>query len=142
VWLVIIAIESTDSFSAQNTGGMLYSLLIRWFGHIDLYRFLEVHHYLRKAGHVIGYGMLSLLLLRGLRATFHQTSAWAWRTALISLLGTVFVASMDEWHQSFIPSRMGSPRDVALDSVAGLIFLLMAYAWMTRTTAAEQTAEG
>jgi VanZ family protein len=34
---------------------------------------------------------------------------------------------MDEWHQSFIPSRTGTWRDAVLDSLAGLVFLLVAY---------------
>jgi len=34
---------------------------------------------------------------------------------------------MDEWHQSFIPSRTGTWRDAVLDSIAGLVFLLVAY---------------
>ncbi len=140
VWIVIITFESTDFFSAQNTGSMLYSLLTRILGHIDVYNFLIVHHYLRKTGHVLGYGMLSLLLLRGLRATFNQTRPWAWRPALLAWIGTAVVASMDEWHQSFIPSRMGSSRDVLLDSAAGLIFLLGAYAWFRQDATAGQTA--
>ena len=56
-----------------------------------------------------------------------------WRTALLSWLGTVFVASMDEWHQSFIPSRTGTWRDAVLDSCAGLAFLLVAYLWLRRS---------
>jgi VanZ family protein len=47
------------------------------------------------------------------------------------VLGTVLVASLDEWHQSFIPSRTGTPRDVVLDTCAGIaaqILLLLIYA--------------
>jgi VanZ family protein len=63
-----------------------------------------------------------------------------WRTALLSWVGTAFVAAMDEWHQSYIPSRTGTVWDVALDSVAGLAFLLVAYFWLHRSYGAEQTA--
>jgi len=140
VWVGLITIESTDFFSSQNTGSMLYSLLTRLFGAINLHDFLIVHHYLRKAGHILGYGLLCLLLLRGWRATLDYAHAWSRRAALLAWLGTAFVASMDEWHQSFIPSRMGSPRDVLLDSAAGLVFLLIAYVWMRRSTPAESTA--
>lgn len=112
---------------------MLYALLTRLFGEINFYEFLIFHHYLRKTGHVIGYGMLSLLLLRGWRATFGQGRALLWRTVLLSWLGTVFVASMDEWHQSFIPSRTGTWRDAVLDSSAGLVFLLAACFWLRRS---------
>ena len=133
VWIGLIAFESTDLFSARNTGSVLYTLWTRLFGEIDLYDFLVIHHYLRKTGHVVGYGVLSLLLLRGWRATFGQTQALLWRTALLSWLGTAFVASMDEWHQSFIPSRTGTWRDAVLDSMAGLVFLLVAYFWLRRS---------
>jgi VanZ family protein len=34
---------------------------------------------------------------------------------------------MDEWHQSYIPSRTGNPWDVLLDSAAGLTALAFAY---------------
>src|SRR5260370_14041267 len=72
VWIGLIAFESTDLFSARNTGSVLYTLLTRLFGEVDLYDFLVFHHYLRKTGHVVGYGMLSLLPLRGWRATVRQ----------------------------------------------------------------------
>ncbi len=137
VWIGLITFESTDFFSAQNTGSLLYSLLTRLFGAINLHDFLVFHHYLRKTGHVLGYGMLSLLLLRGWRATFHQVHAWVWPAALLAWAGTAFVASMDEWHQSFIPSRTGTPRDVLLDSAAGLFFLLIAHIWLRRSAMAE-----
>jgi VanZ family protein len=133
VWIGIIAFESTDVFSAEHTGSMLYRLLTHLFGNIDLYKFLVFHHYLRKAGHVVGYGMLGLLLLRGWRATFGQAHALLWRTSLLSWLGTAFIASMDEWHQSYIPSRTGTWKDAVLDSVAGLVFLLIAYFKLRRT---------
>jgi VanZ family protein len=138
VWIVLITFESTDFFSSQNTGSMLYSLLTRLFGNIDFYNLLVFHHYLRKTGHVVGYGMLSLLLLRGWRATFGQTAALLGRTTLLSWLGTAFVASMDEWHQSYIPSRTGTWRDAVLDSTAGLVFLLAAYFWLRRSLVAKE----
>ena len=140
VWIGLIAFESTDFFSSEHTGSLLYALLTRLFGQINSYDFLIFHHYLRKTGHVVGYGMLSLLLLRGWRATFGQTQALLWRTSLLSWLGTAFVAAMDEWHQSYIPSRTGTVWDVALDSVAGVGFLLVAYFWLRRSDGAEQTA--
>jgi len=132
VWVGLIALESTDTFSSEHTGSVLYSLLTHLFGHIDYYKFVVFHHYLRKTGHVVGYGMLGLLLLRGWRATFGRAQALLWRTSLLSWLGTAFVASMDELHQSYIPSRTGTWRDAVLDSVAGLAFLLVAYFWLRR----------
>jgi VanZ family protein len=141
VWIGLISFESTGFFSSQNTGHVLYTLWARLFGPIDLSTFLVFHRFLRKTGHVVGYGVLSLLLLRGWRATFRRAYALLRRTALLSWLGTAFVASMDEWHQSLIPSRTGTWRDAVLDSAAGLVFLLAAYFWLRRSDGAEQTGE-
>jgi VanZ family protein len=132
VWVGIICCESTDYFSAENTGSMLYTLWVHLFGSVDLHFFLIFHHYLRKTGHVVGYGMLSLLLLRGWWATFGRIPTLLLRAALLSWLGTLSVAGLDEWHQSFIPSRTGTIWDVLLDSVAGVAFLVVAYWWLRR----------
>ena len=137
VWIGLITLESTDSFSSEHTGSILYALLTRLFGNIDFYKFLVFHHYMRKTGHVVGYGVLSLLLLRAWRATFDYTLLL--RAALLSWLGTACVAALDEWHQSYIPSRTGTVWDVALDSVAGVVFLVAAYFWLRRSDGAEQT---
>lgn len=127
VWIGLITFESTDYMSAQNTGSLLYDLLTRLFGEVNLYDFLYWHHYLRKAGHVLGYGMLGLLLLRAFRATLAHRGTWIGQAIIFAWLGTACVAAMDEWHQSFIPSRTGTPWDVLLDSVAGLTALGLAY---------------
>jgi len=140
VWIGLIAFESTGFFSSQNTSSALYTLLTRLFGQISFYEFLVFHHYLRKTGHVVGYGMLSLLLLRGWRATLGRVHTLLLRAALLSWLGTLIVAAMDEWHQSYIPSRTGTVRDVTFDTVAGAAFLLIAYFWLRRSDGAEQTA--
>jgi VanZ family protein len=127
VWIGLITFESTDYLSAQNTGSVLYHLLTRLFGDINLSDFLYWHHYLRKAGHVVGYAMLGLLLLRGFRMTFANRPEWIRLLPVFAWLGTAFVAAIDEWHQSYIPSRTGTPWDVLLDSTAGLAALALAY---------------
>lgn len=125
VWIGVITFESTDYMSAQHTGSLLYGMLTRLFGSINIYDFDYWHHYLRKAGHVFGYGLLALLLWRGFRATLSGREPWLARPAMLAWLGTAFVAAMDEWHQSYIPSRGSSVWDVLLDSTAGLATLLV-----------------
>ena len=129
LWLGIIAVESTKLLSSENTGKVLYEILSRIFGAIDLDTFDIWHHYLRKVGHVVGYGMLSWLLFRAWRATLPAFSGqrWVMRWATISFLMTALVASLDEWHQSFLPSRTGTPWDIVLDSCAALAVQLMIY---------------
>jgi VanZ family protein len=131
LWLVVIAIESSSLLSAHNTGRILYPLFHFLFG-VDRMRFGHWHFYLRKSGHVVGYGTLSILLFRAWRATLPvpNNSKWTFRWANIAILGTALVASLDEWHQTFIPSRTGSVRDVVLDTCAGIAAQVLLLLWI------------
>jgi VanZ family protein len=130
LWLIVIAIESTAVLSASNTSRILYPILHFLFG-LNWEQFHEWHFYIRKGGHVVGYAILSILLFRAWRATLPAMSnaRWTPRWATIALLGTAFVASLDEWHQSFIPSRTGRWQDVVLDTSAGLAAQIMIFLW-------------
>jgi VanZ family protein len=130
LWLIVIAIESSALLSSHNTGRILYPLLHFLFG-LDWERFEYWHFYIRKGGHVVGYGILSILLFRAWRATLPAvTSAkWMLRWAGIAVLGTAIVASLDEWHQSFIPSRTGRWQDVVLDTCAGIGAQILILVW-------------
>ena len=59
---------------------------------------------LRKIAHAAEYAMLGALLARA-----------TGRTGLAFAIGTLYAVS-DEIHQSFVPGRMGSPLDVAIDA--------------------------
>lgn len=130
LWLIVICIESTSFASAQNTGRILYPLLHFLFG-LSPARFEHWHFYIRKGGHVFGYGLLSILLFRAWRATLPAIGEanWRLRWASIAVLGTALVASLDEWHQTFLPARTGRWQDVVLDTCAGIVaqFLLLLY---------------
>ncbi|HWG56037.1 MAG TPA: VanZ family protein [Gaiellaceae bacterium] len=62
---------------------------------------------LRKIAHTVEYAILGLLLLRALGRP-HLAAAFA--------LGVLYAAS-DEFHQSFVEGRRGSPLDVLIDAV-------------------------
>jgi VanZ family protein len=130
LWLIVIAIESSALLSAHNTGRILYPLLHYIFG-LDWERFHVWHFYIRKSGHVIGYGTLSILLFRAWRATLPAPGnlRWTMRWANIAILGTALVASLDEWHQTFIPSRTGTVHDVVLDTCAGIAAQILILLW-------------
>jgi len=135
LWLIVIAIESSAYFSAHNTSRLLYPLLHSLFG-IGPSAFEVWHFFIRKGGHVFGYGLLSILLFRAWRETLPAAGnpKWTFRWANISVLGTALVGSLDEWHQSFIPSRTGSVHDVILDSCAGLAAQILLFAWLALWT--------
>ena len=60
---------------------------------------------LRKIAHTLEYAVLGALLTRALR-----------RPGLAFLVAVLYAAS-DEFHQTFVPGRHGSPVDVAIDSI-------------------------
>jgi VanZ family protein len=41
---------------------------------------------------------------------------------------TALVACLDEWHQTYLPSRTGTLHDVLLDSVAALVAQIVLFA--------------
>jgi VanZ family protein len=131
LWLIIIAIESTNLASSANTSRILYPLLHYLFG-LDLPRFEYWHFFIRKGGHVVGYAILSILAFRAWRETFpaHGNPLWTVRWSAIAMLMTAFVASLDEWHQSFIPSRTGRWQDVVLDTCAGIAAQVLIFLWL------------
>jgi VanZ family protein len=102
---------------------------------IDLARFAAWHALLRKIGHIVGYFILSVLMFRSWRATFPRLSTrWCLQWATVALLSTSLVAMLDEWHQSFLPSRTGTFRDVMLDSAAALVAQVALFAILRKVS--------
>jgi len=134
IWLTVIAVESTNLGSAEHSGRILYPIFHFLF-ELDRARFAVWHALLRKAGHIVGYFTLSVLLFRSWRATFPRLSTrWCLQWATVAFLSTALVAMLDEWNQSFLSSRAGTFRDVILDSTAGLVaqIALFAILWTRR----------
>ena len=67
----------------------------------------------RKLAHVTEYAILTVLLVIALR--FHKIRDA--HTFIIAALIAVLYAFSDEWHQTFVPGREGSLRDVAVDGL-------------------------
>jgi VanZ family protein len=68
---------------------------------------------LRKLAHMVVFGLLAAACLRGL--TFHGVAG---RVAIVAAAGTATAyAISDEFHQTFVTGRSGSPIDVAIDMV-------------------------
>jgi VanZ family protein len=93
--------------------------------------------WMRKSGHFIGHGLLSLVFCRAwyssVRKRIAIRRAW-WRptAAFLAVLTTFTVACLDEWHQSFVPGRVGCFRDVVIDASGALLANLIFLAVMTR----------
>jgi VanZ family protein len=98
------------------------------FGPIGDARWDLVHHYIRKSGHFVGYGLIGLAWLRAWWFTLPHSRFLP--DALLALLGTALIASCDEWHQSYLPNRTGTPKDVLLDCTGAIVLQLIVYTFM------------
>ena len=152
--LSLIGLESTELFSGAHTGRILGALM-RWLGHplspeaLNLLNFL-----MRKTGHVVGYGLLSLtwlLLLRGsywlrheyqlcLKGSIQVRRLW-WRPvwAALALMCTATVAIADELHQMSLAGRTGCVRDMVLDTCAAMLAMGLVWHRARRRSARSST---
>ena len=124
----LVAISSSSTFSAQHTSGPFRWIYEHLFGHVSNAHWGRIHFYIRKGCHFCGYAVFGLFWLRAWwltlpRARFLQDAA-------LAVLGAGIVASADEFHQHFIPSRTGSPWDVLLDCCGALTVQLIVYIYL------------
>jgi VanZ family protein len=115
----VIAIESTEFFGANHTSGPLRWLFEHVFGTTSDPLWEQIHHFIRKSGHFVGYGLVALTWLRAWWMTLPRLGLV--KDALLALLGTAVVAASDEFHQSFLPNRTSSPWDVLLDCCGAVV---------------------
>lgn len=141
VWLGVIRMESTDTASAANTTVVLYKVIAVIAPHVQPSLVQQLDEVLRKSGHFLGYGILSVLVFLALRNTnrdrvrpllcrtwgTYLSDLWRAEWVLIGMLATVVTASFDEIHQTFIPSRTGRWQDVVLDTIGGAALQLVVY---------------
>lgn len=133
--VAVIAAESTVFMSASNTSRWLLPVWEWLFGLITPHHWSFVHESIRKSGHFIGYGLVSLCFFYGFRTTLRAVGGlralWM-RSAAFALGCTILVASADELHQAFLPGRGGSIKDVGLDTCGAVLAQLVILAVMPR----------
>jgi VanZ family protein len=137
--VLMIVLESTATMSASNTSQWLYPFWVKLFGPVSSAHWNEVHHLIRKTGHFVGYGIVSLAFFYSWRQTLHRMAVKHWtlwrRASVLAVVCTLLIASLDEFHQSFLPSRTASPVDVGIDlcgAIAAQLILLLIISWFSR----------
>jgi VanZ family protein len=116
VWAVAISGFSTGAFTSENTSRFILPILHWIFPHVAPDTLAWMHHIIRKCAHFTEYFILSLLILRGIRA---GRSGAQWKWALATILLVAAYASLDEFHQSFVPGRTPAVTDVMIDTSGG-----------------------
>jgi len=122
-WMVVIFFLSTDSFSAEHTSRIIEPIL-RWLRPgISQEGINRVHFLIRKSAHLSEYAILAVLLCRAVEQS--RKDSGYWKSVLIALAVATLYAASDEFHQSFVPSRTASIRDVMIDSCGAMIGLFI-----------------
>jgi VanZ family protein len=116
VWAIVISGFSTSAFTSENTSRIIIPVLHWMLPRVSMETLLVMHHYIRKSAHFVEYFILGLLLLRGIRGERRGVKlAWA----LVAICIVFCYASLDEFHQSFVPGRTPAFHDVMIDTSGG-----------------------
>jgi len=122
--MIFVFIGSTDLMSAEHTSRFIGPFL-RWVApDISTATVESIQLLVRKCAHLAEYAILAALFYRALR---HGQDNF-WRAATLAFVAATFYASLDEFHQSFVPSRTGTPWDVGIDSLGALAGLVIYWA--------------
>lgn len=139
--ILCIALESQPFFGADHTNGPLRQI-VEWFtGRMGDHEWEKVHMVIRKGGHFSGYGLVSFTWFRAFWKTYRtgrERAARKWTSHLLAMLGTLMVASADEFHQTFLPNRTGTPVDVLIDCLGALLVQLVIFLVMLKFFRADQ----
>jgi VanZ family protein len=122
-WLVFISYASSDSFSAANTSRIIGPLVLWLFPNTTPETMALIHFVVRKIAHFTEYAVLAYLAARAFRTSPQPALANHWFLAALGLI--VIYALIDEYHQSYVPSRTSSFHDSLIDMSGGLVMLIV-----------------
>jgi len=117
-WLAFISFASSGSFSAGNTSRIIGPLILWLFPKTSPETLTVIHFITRKIAHFTEYAILGFLAARAFRTSPRPAIRQRWFVICVTLI--VVYALMDEYHQSFVPSRTGSLVDSFIDMAGGL----------------------
>ena len=136
-WNAVVLLASFGGLSAQHTGSIVVAILHRIAPTLDASTVATIHFGIRKLAHLTEYGILSALYTNAQRAAGDASFRARWSAIAVAFCATTAV--LDEWHQSFVPSRTGTPRDVAIDIVGAALAQLACFLYWRRNVAAIRT---
>ncbi len=128
-WNVAVLLASFGGFSAAHTGSILVAILQVIAPSLDASTVATIHFAIRQLAHFSEYAVLSAFYAHAQRPSGQTVFLLRWSAVAVSICAAT--AILDEWHQSFVPSRTASPRDVALD-ISGAVIVQLLWAVLRR----------
>lgn len=125
LWVSIILLLGSNPGSMSETSRFIRPLLHFLFPNSPEATLDLIHGYIRKFAHLFEYAVLAALAARALAGSSVTTLKKYFYAA--ALLLVLVVASVDEFHQSYEPSRTSSPYDVLIDITGGVLALAIVY---------------
>ncbi|HVF43622.1 MAG TPA: VanZ family protein [Pyrinomonadaceae bacterium] len=127
-WAAFVLFASSANFSASNTSRIIRPLLLWLSPGIAEASIQQVHFFVRKTAHFTEYAILALFAARALRTSGVAALRRSWLPASFAFVA--FVALVDEYHQSLLPSRTGTIYDSLLDMTGGAAALACLALWL------------
>jgi len=125
---VAIWVFSTQAFSDQHTARFIIPGLAWLFPWMSPRTLSLCHKAIRKLAHVTVYFGFGVLLLQAIRG---DRKGWQGSWAVAAFAIAVAYAVLDEFHQSFVPFRHPSARDVFLDACGAFAAQILVW-WRSR----------
>ena len=122
-WLAFISFASSNNFSASNTSRIIGPLVLWLFPNTTPETLATIHFITRKIAHFTEYAILGFLAARAFRTSPRAAIRERWFLICATLV--VVYALLDEYHQSFVPTRTASIFDSLIDIAGGLTVLLV-----------------
>lgn len=130
LWMAAIFLFSTDLFSGSNTGGIFYRFFHLFIPSLTLEEFRPWNFLIRKLSHFTEYAILAMVVFRAFR--FGSPQRWRWTWAASTLIVVAFYALLDEYHQTWTVTRVGSIYDSMIDVSGGATALFLLWLWRRR----------
>lgn len=123
IWMGIIFLFSSQNADKSSENNKFIVYMLNVLG-IDINTILNgnADFIIRKAAHFTEYFILYFLLYNALKEDFYFTPS-----TIFALIITFLYASSDELHQSFIPGRGPSFKDVLIDTSGGVLCMIIIY---------------
>ena len=121
LWMAFMFPVGNKTFSSPWLYQFIYRLGPKIFPGISFDTLGMIYIVIRKTMHFIEYAILAYLLYRAFRED--RTRRWNFRWAAQAAVIAVPFGFLDEYLQSFVPNRRGSPLDWGIDSFGVLAAL-------------------